>query len=423
MRRIFLSALIGVGMAAAIFSTLSGSEAALTQQSYPLVCRGSANLEIGVAPGDGNIGFVFTRGTKPAGEGLGQGECSWVDRGMKDDEPDRLSQHVISKAGPNLPYEGPRLLPIHTKPWSELHSPDKYWTFMVYNDRQGQMIVTGARPSVPAEIKPTPRATPDLSELKAGDDLTISTPGVYSEDGNLYVALPITNVGAAPALRVQIESIHAIRYGSGRLLTPATLPAVLGDIAPGGRRVLDASFDASFLLPNERGPIFIVAPQTFLTLRGSYSINNQTRRFTLNKVLNIPQASNAARTTEDYPLVCRGGGSLVTGIAPGERNIGFTFVRGTKPAGEGLAPGECSWQDRGMYPNEPDRVSQHVAEGSESLKVGGTLAPENRWYEELHSSDKYWTFMVSNNGRGQLIATSARPNGGMEETPTARVTP
>src|SRR5260370_1221961 len=142
MRRIFLSALIGVGMVAAIFSTLSGSEAALTQQSYPLVCRGSANLEIGVAPGDGNIGFVFTRGTKPAVEGLSPGECSWVDRGMHDDEPDRLSQHVSPKAGPNLPSEGPRLLPIHTKPWSELHSPDKYWTFMVSNNGRGQLIAT-----------------------------------------------------------------------------------------------------------------------------------------------------------------------------------------------------------------------------------------------------------------------------------------
>src|SRR5437764_2028351 len=131
--------------------------------------------------------------------------------------------------------------------------------------------------------------------------------------------------------------------------------------------------------------------------------------------------SSAARTPEDYPLVCRGGGSLVIGIAPGERDIGFTFVRGTKPASKGLAPGECSWKDRGMYPNEPDRVSQHIEEGSESLKVGGTLAPENRWYEELHSSDKYWTFMVSNNGKGQLIATSARPNAVMDVSPTAKL--
>jgi len=123
--------------------------------------------------------------------------------------------------------------------------------------------------------------------------------------------------------------------------------------------------------------------------------------------------SSAPRTLQSYPLVCRGGGSLVIGIAQGERNIGFTFTRGTRPAREGLAPGECSWADRGMYPSEPDRVSQHVEAGYESLKAGGTLAPENRWFEQLHSSDKYWTFMVSNNGRGQLIATGARPN---EET-------
>jgi hypothetical protein len=139
-------------------------------------------------------------------------------------------------------------------------------------------------------------------------------------------------------------------------------------------------------------------------------------------VFQVSAGIEPARLLEDYPLVCRGGGSLVIGIAPGEGNIGFSFTRGTTPAGDGLAPGECSWVDRGMYPNEPDRVSQHVAEGSESLKVGGSLAPENKWYEELHSSDNYWTFMVSNNGRGQLIATSARPNK-KDVSPTARVPP
>jgi len=138
-------------------------------------------------------------------------------------------------------------------------------------------------------------------------------------------------------------------------------------------------------------------------------------------IFQVSAGSEASRTSQDYPLVCRGGGSLVTGIAPGERNIGFTFVRGTKPAGEGLAPGECSWTDRGMYAAEPDKVSQHVEEGSDSLKEEGKLAPENRWYEELHSSDNYWTFMVSNNGRGQLIATSARPNKEIDVSPTARV--
>src|SRR5207247_11231069 len=110
----------------------------------------------------------------------------------------------------------------------------------------------------------------------------------------------------------------------------------------------------------------------------------------------------------------------VIGIAPVEHNIGFTFVRGTKPAGvtgEGLAPGECSWSDRGMYSSEPDKISQHLEGSSESLGTGANVAPENRWYEELHSADNYWTFMVFNNGRGQLIATSARPNDGNTRSP------
>jgi hypothetical protein len=129
---------------------------------------------------------------------------------------------------------------------------------------------------------------------------------------------------------------------------------------------------------------------------------------TLVATFQLFSGSKAAPPQQTYPLVCRGGGSLVAGVAPGDRNIGFTFARGTKPAGEGLAPGECSWADRGMYSSEPDRVSQHL-EGS-SPDAGGKLAPENSWFEELHSSDSYWTFMVANNGRGQLIATSARRN-------------
>ena len=130
--------------------------------------------------------------------------------------------------------------------------------------------------------------------------------------------------------------------------------------------------------------------------------------------------SEAVLTQQSYPLVCRGGGSLVIGVAPVERNIGFTFVRGTKPAGaagDGLAPGECSWADRGMYSTEPDRISQHFEGSSDSLNTAASVAAENRWYEELHSADNFWTFMVFNNGRGELIATSARPNEGNTHGP------
>src|SRR5882762_10997819 len=72
MKRIFLSALIGVAMVALIFPLFSGSSAALTPQSYPLVCRGGGSLVrhgevgiglvIGTPPVERDIGFVFTRG-------------------------------------------------------------------------------------------------------------------------------------------------------------------------------------------------------------------------------------------------------------------------------------------------------------------------------------------------------------------------
>jgi len=86
------------------------------------------------------------------------------------------------------------------------------------------------------------------------------------------------------------------------------------------------------------------------------------------------------------------------------------FTKGTKPAGGGLARGECSWVDRAMNADESHTLSQSVADGWERLKAEGTLPAENRWYEELHSPDKYWTFMVYATGR-QFIVTNARPKG------------
>src|SRR5258707_10389492 len=135
-------------------------------------------------------------------------------------------------------------------------------------------------------------------------------------------------------------------------------------------------------------------------------------------IFQILSGSAAALVQQSYTLVCRGSANLPSGAAPGERNFGFVFTRGTRPASQGLAPGECSWTDRGMSQEEPDRISQHVEANSESLR--GNLTPENRWYEELHSPDRYWTFMVSNNGQGQLIVTSARPNGKTDVTPMPR---
>jgi hypothetical protein len=238
---------------------------------YPLVCRGAASLKIDNGKSlTWYVGFIFTRGIKPAGEGLAPGECSWMDRAMHDDEPDKLYENV----------EGQEF-PPGKKPWFlEINSPDKYWTFQV---------------------------STQLSK---------------------YLGKHLAVMSASPF------------------------------------------------------------------------------EFTVKDTARVP--SDLEVRPRSYPLVCRGGPSLEIVIWPDSRNIGFKFVKGTKPAGEGLDPGECSWIDRGMNAGEPSRLSQYV-EDLDSLKAG-TLAPENRWYEELHSSDKYWTFMVYNKSR-QLNVTSARRSG------------
>ncbi len=311
MKRIFISALIRIGMVAAIFQIMPGSAAKRTPdllvrrgktfnnnspaptppESYPLVCRGGGrlvfigqgSLVIGTPPGERNIGFVFTRGTKPAGTGpapreaLSPGECSWVDRGMNDDEPNNVSQHI--EEGSESLKAGGKLAP-ENRWFKELHFKDNYWTFMVFNNgrRQAQLVATSARPNVVIEVSSTARVPPAL------------------------------------------------------------------------------------------------------------------------EVIEKPRS---------YPLLCRGSESLVIAFTPSIRAIGFTFTRGIKPAGEGLDPGECSWVDRGMHADEPNSLSQDVAEGWESLKGGRSLPAENRWYEELRSSRKSWRFMVYRQ-RSMLRVASAR---------------
>lgn len=79
MKKVFRSVLIVVGLISAIFPNLSETKAARRPQSYPLVCRGAASLKIDNGKSLAwYAGFTFTRGTKPAGEGLAPGECSWM---------------------------------------------------------------------------------------------------------------------------------------------------------------------------------------------------------------------------------------------------------------------------------------------------------------------------------------------------------
>jgi hypothetical protein len=133
MRRILLRFLIsGSFLGIAIyFAALVGNSQ--TPQSYALVCRGTPNADI--SSNRGRLMMKFIRGTAPADQRLARGECSWMDRGMYPTEPDLLIQAVPEGVADRPEFQ-----------WaSELREPDTYWTFDVYNDRQGQLVVTGSR--------------------------------------------------------------------------------------------------------------------------------------------------------------------------------------------------------------------------------------------------------------------------------------
>jgi hypothetical protein len=94
---------------------LSATSAA-TPPDYPLRCRGTA----GMANAEGkNLIVEFSKGDRPAGEGLKAGQCSWDDRGLRPYEPTRIIDSLHGN-------EGAKDIAVH------INSGD-IWTFWVYN--------------------------------------------------------------------------------------------------------------------------------------------------------------------------------------------------------------------------------------------------------------------------------------------------
>ncbi len=455
LKRIFLSALIGVAIVGAIFQVLSGSEAARTPPDYQLVCRGGGTLAI--ASSEGKLGFTFTHGTKPASDGLDPGQCSWVDRRMYDAEPYRVSEsteEVVAAPKPGW--------------YGELRSSDKYWTFMVSNNGKGQLIATSARPNAPFDISPTATAT----IAAASDGVRTFNNHEYVNDCNKFdplfppvdPAAPGTNLvgyinhwneggflrcttqynsafrgtvwfdlneilsrpGLAKAINARLtfrRILSVANDDNGKpitrvcddLLQAASENWMAGDFDK--RSVAGGEFD--FLAKLGSCPPagcsidvtdvvngWIMHPET----RNGFVISGENENF-LAKL--IPKTNDACETRygdfsltvnykydktrvlDTYPLECRGADTLkfIEDGPPDSRRVGFTFSPGTQPAKKGLLPGQCSWLDRAMRAGEPTRLTQPI-EGATG------------WTKELSSSNSYWTFNVYNAG-AQLQATGA----------------
>src|SRR5258708_18039088 len=108
-----------------------------------------------------------------------------------------------------------------------------------------------------------------------------------------------------------------------------------------------------------------------------------------------------SQTPQSYPLVCRGTPNAIISSNHETRRLMMKFIKGTAPADSGLAPGECSWTDRGLLPAEPDLITQAVPEGADDR-------PEYQWASELREPNTYWIFDVYNDRQGQLVVTASR---------------
>src|SRR6266542_5232063 len=146
-------------------------------------------------------------------------------------------------------------------------------------------------------------------------------------------------------------------------------------------------------------------------MKGSRDMKNDSLHHLIFAVLIVAAthffcADTAAQ--ESYPLMCRGVKGAEIGFETGSR-MSFKFKKGTAkadagadPASSGLAPGECSWPDRGMRDGEPDIFFHKIKDGM-SLSDA-----EYSWTKELDNPDNYWVFDIAKNSEGQFIVMAAR---------------
>jgi hypothetical protein len=70
------------------------SQMALAETSYPMMCKGGTGMSALVEhyTGSGVLGVMVTIDFKKGDDAAspGKGECVWVDRGMRESEPDKL---------------------------------------------------------------------------------------------------------------------------------------------------------------------------------------------------------------------------------------------------------------------------------------------------------------------------------------------
>jgi hypothetical protein len=116
------------------------------------------------------------------------------------------------------------------------------------------------------------------------------------------------------------------------------------------------------------------------------------------------QLCSVSVVAQSYPLVCRGDKHALIQASDEPQGVSLTFKKGSAAVASGLAPGECSWLDRGLSAAEPDILVQPTRQ----LRADEVaVSAEHKWTDDLKDPEKYWTFDVYNDRKGQLIVTGS----------------
>jgi hypothetical protein len=124
--------------------TATATLPAMGQTNYPLRLRGSSSITTDY--NGGNLFIRFQPGDSPAGNGLQPGQGSWLDRGLRENEP-----HVIKQT---LSEEEAKAIADYLQ--SETH----FATFYCYNTNQGYFEVANSTALIPASLSSNNSDTP-----------------------------------------------------------------------------------------------------------------------------------------------------------------------------------------------------------------------------------------------------------------------
>ncbi len=103
----------------------------------------------------------------------------------------------------------------------------------------------------------------------------------------------------------------------------------------------------------------------------------------------------AAQQPPDYPMWCHGSARMAQ--ANGKTLI-VDFKGGTQPAGQSLAPGVCSWLDRGLRTGEPNRIVDVRPSAGEARITASHINDGAEWTFWVYNAGNHFNARVSSSG-------------------------